>query len=372
MPTPPLSREKIEAAQRAYDEQGTEKGAAEALGLSRSAVRNRLQQGQRPPLEPVGEGYEVRGVSTLVDADGQVKGQWIKTAREADRRLQAAQEAVEALKAGVPRVTPEKPPQRTQDDLCACYVLTDAHLGCLAWGEETRSDDWDTDIAEQTVMRWFGQAIETAPQAHTGILAQLGDLLHHDGLESVTPTSHNVLDADTRFQRLVRIAVRVLRHSIGLMLKKHQHVHVVMAEGNHDQASSVWLREVFAALFEDEPRVTVDTSPDPYYVVEWGRTMIGFHHGHKVKMPELSKALVGKFPEVYGRTQYRYGHAGHLHHVEAKEDQLMILEQHPTLAARDAHASRLGYINQRGANVITYHRESGEVARSTIRPEMIG
>lgn len=62
---------------------------------------------------------------------------------------------------------------------------------------------------------------------------------------------------------------------------------------------------------------------------------------------------------------------GHLHHVESKEDQLMIVEQHPTIAAKDAHATRGGYIAQRGASVITYSKSAGEVSRSTIRPEMI-
>jgi len=65
-----------------------------------------------------------------------------------------------------------------------------------------------------------------------------------------------------------------------------------------------------------EKRVTVDTSPEPFYVYEWGQTMIGFHHGHQVKTTEVSKAVVVRFPQVYGRTVYRYGHGGHLHHGE--------------------------------------------------------
>ena len=54
-----------------------------------------------------------------------------------------------------------------------------------------------------------------------------------------------------------------------------------------------------------------------------------------------------------------------------KEDQMMVTEQHTTLAARDAYAAKGGYISKRGASVITYHKKYGEVARNTIKPEML-
>ena len=49
----------------------------------------------------------------------------------------------------------------------------------------------------------------------------------------------------------------------------------------------------------------------------------------------------------------------------------MILEQHPTLSAKDAYASRGGYSSKRAAKIITYHKEHGEVGRNTLSPEMI-
>ena len=49
-----------------------------------------------------------------------------------------------------------------------------------------------------------------------------------------------------------------------MLLQKHERVVLIMAEGNHDMASSAWLREVFSTFYESEPRITVDTSPYPY------------------------------------------------------------------------------------------------------------
>ena len=51
--------------------------------------------------------------------------------------------------------------------------------------------------------------------------------------------------------------------------------------------SSVWLRELCDAMYEDEPRVTVDARPDPYYCYEWGKQLLLFHHGHKRKVANI-------------------------------------------------------------------------------------
>ena len=77
------------------------------------------------------------------------------------------------------------------------------------------------------------EVIGETPIQHV-ITTQLGDMLHWDGLEAVTPASKHLLDADTRFQKIVRIAIRVIRQVIQMLLKKHNHVHVIMADANHE------------------------------------------------------------------------------------------------------------------------------------------
>ncbi|WP_193603303.1 phage tail tape measure protein [Agrobacterium sp. MS2] len=86
-----------------------------------------------------------------------------------------------------------------------------------------------------------------------------------DRIQQLTPAHRHVLDADSRLHKVVRVVIRTLRRVIDMLLQKHKHVHIVMASGNHDPASSVWVRELLAAIYENEPRVTVDTSPMLYY-----------------------------------------------------------------------------------------------------------
>lgn len=202
-------------------------------------------------------------------------------------------------------------------------------------------------------------------------MAQLGDFLHSDGISPVTPTSGHVLDADGRFSKVVQVAVRILRRMVDLALMRHEKVLVLMAEGNHDISSSIWLRAMFAALYEREPRVEVIDSPLPYYAYQHGKTMLAWHHGHLRKNDQLPLLFAAQFPKLWGATTKRYVHTGHRHHVEEREHSGMTVIQHPTLTARDAYAARGGWIAERQATAITYHAEYGQVARNTVVPEML-
>ena len=317
---------------------------------------------------------EVKAVSRLYDEAGNAKLTWVKSNRSVERVKEMLEATVEGMKEDLPRAHPVQEPRqptRQEMDLLNLYVITDYHFGAYAWAEETRGDDWDTDIAERLLIGWFRDAIERSPAAETGVLLNLGDMIHFDGLEAVTPTNRNVLDSDTRFQRVIRVAIKVIRTVVQMMLKKHNKVHLVMAEGNHDIASSAWLREFFAMHYEHEKRVTVDTSVDPYYAYEWGKTALFFHHGHLKKPEAVDRVFAAKFREIFGRTKHNYGHMGHMHHRKSLESQLMVIEQHRTLAASDAYASRGGWVSGRDAAVITYSREFGEVGRVVVSPQMV-
>jgi hypothetical protein len=277
---------------------------------------------------------------------------------------------VEAFKTELPRAEPAPAPKPGNTNLLNQYTVTDLHFGMLSWKEETGSD-YDLKIAEQLLLDWFAAAIRQSPDASTAILCQLGDLLHHDAHESVTPAHRNVLDADSRLPKMIRVVIRTMRRVIAMLLEKHERVHIVMADANHDPAGGAWLREMFATFFEDEPRVTVDNNAGTYYVYEFGETSLFYHHGHKRKIGNVDSVFAGKFRETYGRTKFSYAHLGHLHSDELKSTNLMKVERHETLAAPDAYAANGGWLSDRSAKVITYHKQFGEVGRITLSPEMV-
>jgi hypothetical protein len=177
-----------------------------------------------------------------------------------------------------------------------------------------------------------------------------------------------VLDADSRYQKVVEVAVRILRRIISHALTKFPTVHVEMKEGNHDPTGSVWLRVLFATLFEKNPRVTINMSPNPYTSYEHGKTMLGFYHGHLAKKINLGELFAAQFREMWGRCEFVYIHTGHLHNHEEIERRGCKTIQHPTLAAPDAYAARSGWISKRQAMSMTYSKTHGEIARGIFVP----
>lgn len=365
----------------AVNKYGSNRAAAEALGVAPNAIyqsiqilkRNAALQGFSPEhdmTKTVPDGFKVKGVSTYYDKDGKTRGQWVKSSADEERRTQIIKDTFAAMADDLPRVEPSVSQMVHIKALCNLYVLTDCHVGMLAWHKEGGAD-WDLKIAERTLTGCFEQMVKSSPPASTGFVCQLGDWLHFDGMAAVTPLHQHQLDADGRFSKIVQASVRILRRLVDFALIHHENVVVLMAEGNHDLVSSIWLRSMFRALYENDPRVYVIDSELPYYVHTHGQVMLSFHHGHLNKNDRLPLLFASQFPKVWGATTKRYCHTGHRHHVEEKEHSGMTVIQHPTLAARDAYAARGGWIAERQVSAITYHEQYGQVSKISVVPEML-
>jgi hypothetical protein len=356
----------------------TEKSIAERYGMNIRNVQIRKAKLAKKGLghgrdvsDLVPDGYRIKGTSALTDEFGNIKLQWIKTDVDAERQLEIMRAVVDGMCSEITPVAPvKKPARKTDDKLLNLYTVSDFHLGMLSWADET-GDDWDMKIAEDLFSRWFDAAFQQAPAAGVGIINLLGDLAHFDSLDAVTPASGHVLDADTRYQKLVRTMIRMVRRVVDMALVKHPVVKLLIVQGNHDESGMIWLAEMFSALYDNEPRVFVDTSADVYKMVQHGKTTLFFHHGHKARFDAIEPIMIAKFRKAFGDSEYSYAHVGHLHHQKLVESRNMIVEQHRTLAAKDAYASRGGWMSGRSANVITYSAEYGEVGRLTISPEML-
>ena len=361
---------------------GSYRAAARQIGQHHSSVQemvkrvqaNAARRGYSPNHDmtrPVPPTHIAKGISTYYDGDGKVRGQWVKSSLDEAKAEEARKAAFAALAETIPRLPPLPPPESTSAELCNVYTLTDCHVGMLAWPKET-GEPWDLKIAERTLVGCFEQMVAAAPPARVAYVNQLGDFLHSDGMKAVTPEHGHLLDQDGRFARVVEVAIRVLRRVVDMALQKHEEVFVLLAEGNHDPASSIWLQAMFRALYENEPRVTIVDSVLPYYAHQHGNTMLAFHHGHLKKTDSLPELFAALFPKLWGNTTKRYCHTGHRHHTEEKEHSGLTVHQHPTLAAKDAYAARGGWLSMRQATAITYHSVYGEVARATVCPEMLG
>lgn len=373
----PRQREILEAV----IEYGGAAAAARVLGIDRTyppkvyadVKKKAARAGYAPDHDftrPVPDGFVAKGVSTYYNRDGKPTGQWVKASIDQERQAEIMRATVEAMCLEIKPVPPVAAPASALDQLCTLYTFTDYHVGMLAWDKEG-GDNWDVQIAESTGVAAMQALVGQSPASERAIVNIQGDFMHYDGMAAVTPTHGHPLDGDSRFGKMVDVSIRIIRQLVGLALQKHKSVTLLICEGNHDIASSLWLRKLFGALYENEPRIIVHDSELPYYAIQHGQTMLGFHHGHLRKNDQLPELFAAQFRIMWGQCPKVYIHTGHRHHKEDKEHSGARVIQHPTLAARDAYAARGGWYAERAITAVTYHAKYGEAGTVTVTPEML-
>lgn len=317
------------------------------------------------------EGYAVKGVSTLYDGAGNVKQQWVKTNQlqaDAMRALEAAIAEMVAPIRGASELVPA--PQHSNEDLLCAIPIGDAHVGLYTWAVET-GEDFNLEIAERNLFAAVDRLIDMAPPAATLLLCNLGDFLHGDDSTNRTAKSGHALDIDTRWSKVIGVAIRVKRRCIDRGLQKFGRVINWDVEGNHDPTSSVMLRHVMQALYEKEPRVTVDMTPGKFHYLRFGSNLIGATHGDTVKLPELAGIMACDRPQDWGETKYRHWYSGHVHHSRLQEHPGVIVESFRTLAPKDSWHAGQGYRSGQDLTLDVFHRRWGRINRHIIGIEQI-
>lgn len=301
--------------------------------------------------------------TTLYDAEGNIKLQWVR--EKADDT--AFQEYLDGLVAGIEPADPVDPRDHMDEGLCACYIVPDTHIGMLAWPCETGSEPYDLEKARSR-LRTAVTTLSAASRAGQALVVFLGDFLHFDSFDTVTPMHKNQLDSDTRYPKLAHESALLMRFVIDKALLAHGDVHVIIEEGNHDPVGAVWLREVMQMYYSREPRVEIDMSPRKFHYYRFGATLIGTHHGHLVKKPQdLPLIMANDKPMQWGSTDYRVWWTGHVHKQQRWHFAGCDVESFETVAPPDAWADSMGYRPKQSMTMIVLHKEEGEWARHTVR-----
>jgi len=391
----------------------TKQEIADGLDISTRSLRKRCARMRREgrinldgslPSQFPGMGREITKVTTHLDADGHVNGLHVTekpsygehaqiidapiirqsryTGKDGEvigqwdiRVPEATQQAQMALIEGFTATLTPLPPQAQLDGALSAqlrnqYVFSDVHVGCMADSDNPNSLEED----EELIAACFELMVARAPKAESATVVILGDWFHFDSLLPLTVASKNVLFANAHFPQMVKSGIRIMRRLLTAALFYHEVVEVVIAEGNHDPASALWMREMFKALYENEPRISFVDEDRPFSATVFGDTFLGYHHGHiKTIKNEKDLAIIfaAIFPELWGKTTNRYIHTGHLHHIEEKDVGGVSIRQHPTLSRLDNYAKRHAFLGTNAAICTTYSTRYGEVSRTYITPEML-
>jgi hypothetical protein len=372
----PTQRRYLEA----IDEHGSNRAAAKALGINSRTIDRAVMglkiraasQGYAPGHfdDGVAPGYRM-GKVTVQRANGVVERVWERQHPDDMLREALFTETIEVLSdtfRGLAPVT--KRPTRVADDLLCAIPVGDPHFGLYTWAKEC-GDDFDTDIARKLSIGAADRIVESAPACGIGILLLLGDITHANDQTNATPGHKHQLDVDSRFVRVIGIAIETWRHIIMRMLQKHGRVIGKLLPGNHDP-QAVWaLAYALNAYFHNEPRVEIDLGPSKFWYHSFGKVLLGSTHGDTVKPERLPGIMAADRPQEWGAASFRYWYTGHIHSKNSIEFPGVQWESFRTLAAPDAFAHSHGYRSGRDMVAIVHHREYGEVERHRVDAGMV-
>ena len=293
--------------------------------------------------------------------DGEI-GYSLMLKPEAEPPEAVAERIREALEGMVP-AEPVLPPESVMADLCAVYPLMDAHVGMLAWGRETGSQDYDLDHAAQDMRRAFAKVLALTPAAEQAVLLIGGDYFHSDDTRSETPSNRHKLDVDGRFWKVLDVGIGIIAETIHMLLQKHANVLVRVLRGNHDPHSSMTLNFALAERYRNDTRVTVDKDPRDMFMLQWGKCAIFAHHGDKGK-PQQMALYLSDVCTFWSQTRHRHYLTGHVHHDQAKDLGPLRYESLRAFCPPDAYAAGMGYGGRRALQSMTFHKADGLVMRA--------
>jgi len=356
-----LLTERQKEALEMYERMGSQKKAAEAMGIGLRSFERLIARSKDTFLDEQAD-------QIGIDAD-EVGMYWAKSkAGSFLVRPQAAsqQSITDSMAAALQDYTP--PPMttiepRSVDRGLAIYPVVDVHHGMKAWKPVT-GEDWHMKKSWATYTDFYTALIKRTPPTEDAWIINLGDYFHSNDSFNATPRSKNLLDVDSRYDHMIYTGTQMYKSMIDIISSNHQNVKVVTLKGNHDPDSSVALAVSMYWAFQNEKRVDVAINPSEFWYGEFGTYYLGANHGYRAKADALAATMATSNPEMWGRSKYRHFIHGHFHHEFAKKTKHGVLvECLDTLTPRDAHAADGAYWSQRSVSALLVDSSRGEVGR---------
>ena len=363
----PITKQQADAL-RLIESVMTQRQAAEALGISRAGLRDRLDRAKRnidpaiqASMEAVGTGLvPALAWAKTKSEDGTSYSVLLKPAAEdLPSIMEQMRDAFDGMQAA-PKITP---PEHVVSDLCTVWPLMDVHFGMLALGRETGGPDYDTKVAADDMRHAFAKVAAITPDSAEGVLIIGGAFSHADDNRSETPANRHKLDVDSRHWRVLDLGVALIAEVIDTLAHKHAQLTVRVLRGNHDEHSHAILTFALAQRYRDTAHITVDKDPRDIFMKQWGRCLIAAHHGDKARAERMTLYLSDICP-FWSDTRHRFCFTGHVHHDHSKDIGPLKWESLRAFTAPDAYASGMGYASRRALQAITFHKRDGVVLRA--------
>lgn len=320
---------------------------------ARAATKDIPQHNSQIP-----DGYKIKGTSTLY-RDGQPALQWVKTNQDAERQAELIKEFIEGLCQSIEPSDPKPLPDLHHTaELLSAIFIGDAHIGLQAYASETKHSDFNVDIACTQLRNAVDYLVDRAVPTETGLLVNVGDLLHPNG-SLATTLKGTPLDTDQTYYRMMKAAGKVIAYMIDRMLTKFRKVIVAMVRGNHDSDPAIGLQIALEFLYASEPRVQIMENDGFYHYIEYGNWLLGLCHGDKQKPESLVANMARDMSGAWGRTTHRMWCTGHFHKESVKTLPGCKHKVFGALPPPDSWHASQGYLGDGEMEMLTFRKEGG-------------
>jgi hypothetical protein len=349
---------------------GSASAAARALGINESSVRRSLVTATRRNLDgewlgPVlPEGYEMGKVTRHYKKDGSVEQEWQRQHPTIEAVREMCDELIEKMSVAITPIQEISLQSPTTANWLTLYPIVDVHFGQLSWGKETGAD-YDLKIAQEQYKATVSKLMLCSPNSYACLIEALGDFYHADNDDAETHRSHNHLDVDGRNDKVQYLGTELLIWHIDMALAKHEIVYVHISRGNHDDMSAKSLARSLYFRYQNNPRVIIDRTPKELWVFTWGKVMLGFTHGDRIKAADMPGKMAALYPEIWGVTMHRFAYSGHYHKAKKGPlgDEMNGVEWEilPAFTEKDSFNASMGHSSKRELRSITFDAEEGRL-----------
>ena len=188
------------------------------------------------------------------------------------------------------------------------------------------------------------------------------DALHVDSLSGAT-TKGTLVETSISPKQAAQAALDAYIYAIE-RLADLAPVDAVVIPGNHDALSGYTLGLAVWARFHNDKRVTVDKSDAPRKYYQHGQTLIGMAHGDSIKAAMLPTLMATEAKDKWSACSHYEWLLGHFHRAMTMyqpitSDKGVTVRVLPALCPADTWHTMRGFLADRAAEALLYHREHG-------------
>jgi len=303
----------------------------------------------------------VKSIKIWQTMKGETRYSIIPNTDEDEKSLKEIKDELLKELSAVPKEFPKVQYPKYKDHISKCAIevsLPDHHFGKLAHAEET-GDDYNLDIAAElyinTIKELYRKVIGNNIERF--ILPIGNDMINSDNHKQTTTKGTPMHDSH-RGPLVFRKAIASVIEAINF-LRERAPVDVIIVPGNHDFETTFTVGEVISAWYKDVDEVNVDNGLTSYKYYKYGKNLVGFDHGDKIKGQVLATKILKDNKENIADVEFFEWHLGHLHKEMLNEFNGVKVRHLPSLCPADAWHKFHGYDHHRCAQAHIWNRNTG-------------